>query len=161
MTDNKEYKRSLADEIDWKIIDQLHTATLNFSMTSLELKKIFFVLLGIAIPTLVKLASDKLDRSLFISIYIFTIAFWFLDSFTFFYQERLREGMDKRFALIESRNREDMTANENKASGFTLGEARTKRDRVFRSALNPSVWLYGVLLILNTLALALFLSGKI
>jgi hypothetical protein len=26
----KEYKKTLEDEIDWKIIDQLHTATLNF-----------------------------------------------------------------------------------------------------------------------------------
>ena len=70
-----EYKKNLDDEIDWKIIDQLHTATINFSTTSLELKKLFFVLLGISVPTLTKLAGDKLDLSLFIAIYILIITF--------------------------------------------------------------------------------------
>lgn len=84
MAENKEYKKSLEDEIDWKLIDQLHLATVNFSTMSLELKKLFFVLVGIAVPSLLKLAHDKLDISFFITLYILTITFWFLDSFTYF-----------------------------------------------------------------------------
>ena len=76
----KEYKRTLEDEIDWKVIDQLHTATVNFSSTSLELKKLFFVMVGIAVPSLIKLAGDKLDLSLFVTLYILTFTFWFIDS---------------------------------------------------------------------------------
>ena len=104
MANNKEYKKSLEDEIDWKIIDQLHAATLNFSTTSLELKKLFFVLVGIAVPTLIKLAGDELDLSLFVTIYLISSTFWLLDSFTYFYQEKLREKMDKHFMQIRIRN---------------------------------------------------------
>jgi hypothetical protein len=73
MSENKEYKKSVQDEIDWKIIDQLHSATLNFSSTSLELKKLLIVLIGITVPVLVKLAGDKLDLSLFVTIYLLSL----------------------------------------------------------------------------------------
>jgi hypothetical protein len=45
----KEYKKTVDDEIDWKVIDQLYSATLNFSNTSLDLKKLYSVLIGIAV----------------------------------------------------------------------------------------------------------------
>lgn len=42
------YRKTLDDEINWKLIDQLHSATLNFSSTSLELKKFFLFLLRLS-----------------------------------------------------------------------------------------------------------------
>ena len=38
--DNSE---NIEDKIDWKKIDQLHNATINFSKNSLEIKKLLFV----------------------------------------------------------------------------------------------------------------------
>jgi hypothetical protein len=161
MTDKKEYKKSLEDEIDWKIIDQLHTATVNFSTTSLELKKLLFVLVGIAVPSLIKLAGDKLDLSLFVTIYILTLTFWFLDSFTYFYQEKLREKMDKHFNELKNRNIEALIITDKKTEEFTLENSRTSSDRIFRSATNPSVRLYMFVIGLNSIAFILYLNGLI
>ena len=159
----KEYKKSVEDEIDWKIIDQLHSATLNFSTTSLELKKILFILVGIAVPALIKLAGDKLDISLFVTIYLLSLTFWFLDSFTYFYQEKLREKMDKHFKLIKNRNTEAAIVTSAKPENidYTLENNRTSSDRIKRSIINPSVRLYMFVTGLNTLALILFLFDLI
>jgi hypothetical protein len=161
MSDIKEYKKSLEDEIDWKIIDQLHSATLNFSTTSLELKKLLFALIGIAVPILIKLAGDKLDISLFITIYLLALTFWFLDSFTYFYQEKLREKMDRHFRDIKIRNISKLKVTVNGNEDFTLETKRTGKDRVKRSFLNPSVRIYMFVIGLNTVALGLHLIGII
>lgn len=161
MTTNTEYKKSLEDEIDWKIIDQLHTATLNFSTTSLELKKIFFILIGIAVPVLIKLAGDKLDTSLFITIYLLGLTFWFLDSFTYFYQEKLREKMDKLFEQIKRRNKNPLIQTSKKEDEFTLENNRTGSNRKRRSFTNPSVRLYMFIVVLNSIGYVLYLIGII
>jgi hypothetical protein len=153
-----EYKKSLDDEIDWKVIDQLHSATVNFSATSLELKKLFFVLMGIAIPSLIKLAGDKLDLSLFITLYVLITTFWFFDSFTYFYQEKLREKMDSLFNKIKTRNKVEIILTDNLKNEYTIETVRTSKDRVWRSISNISIRFYFVLLILNTVALVLFLN---
>lgn len=157
----KEYKKSLEDEIDWKIIDQLHTATLNFSNTSLELKKLLIVLVGIAVPSLIKLAGDKLDISLFVTIYLLALTFWFLDSFTYFYQEKLREKMDNHFKQIKERNKEtvddDVDNTTVDTEEFTLEDSRDSSTRKIRSIFNPSLRLYMLVISLNTVAMVLFL----
>jgi dipeptide/tripeptide permease len=156
-TDNKEYKKSLEDEIDWKIIDQLHTATLNFSTKSLELKKLLFTLVGIAVPTLIKLTHDKLDTSLFITIYLLVVIFWLLDSFTYYYQEKLRERMDTHFNLIKARN----TLVEKVSDNYTLENNRTSPNRWIRSLLNHSMMLYILILLLNIFTHLLYIKGVI
>lgn len=161
MENSKEYKKSLEDEIDWKIIDQLHTATLNFSTTSLELKKILFILVGIAVPSLIKLAGDKLDTSLFVTIYLLSVTFWLLDSFTYFYQEKLREKMDKLFNQIKKRNIEVLILAEKKEDDYTLENNRTSTDRIKRSLTNHSVRLYMFVIGLNSIAFFLYLIGLI
>lgn len=152
-----EYKKSLEDEIDWKIIDQLHAATINFSTTSLDLKKLLFVLIGLAVPTIIKLAGNKLDNSLFITVYLLGFTFWFLDSFTYFYQEKLREKMDKHFRNIKERNAQKIIIGIKKED-FTLENTRTNTGRLKRSAINPSVRLYMFVIGLNTIAFILFLK---
>jgi hypothetical protein len=137
------------------------TATLNFSNTSLELKKLLFVLVGIVVPSLIKLAGDKLDTSLFVTIYLVALTFWFLDSFTYFYQEKLREKMDKHFSNIKLRNTGCIILNDEKTDDFTLEKNRTSKDRIKRSAINPSVRLYMCVIGLNTLAYILYLTGMI
>jgi hypothetical protein len=153
-----EYKKSLEDEIDWKIIDQLHTATLNFSNTSLELKKLFIVLAGVAVPSLIKLAKDKLDTSLFVTIYLLAFTFWLLDSFTYFYQEGLREKMDSHFKKIKDRNKDVVVTEDNTgAAELTLEDSRKDNNRIIRSIFNLSVGLYMLAIFLNTFALVLYL----
>lgn len=157
----KEYKKNLEDELDWKVIDQLHTATVNFSTTSLEIKKLFFVLIGITVPSIIKLSGDKLDLSLFITLYVLILTFWFLDSFTYFYQEKLREKMNWHFNEIRCRNKESLIVSEAIKQGLTIESYRTNKNRLWRSAFNPSVRFYFVLFALNTLTLFLFLNRYI
>ncbi len=157
MSNQKQYIKSLEDEIDWKVIDQLHTATVNFSSTSLELKKLYFVLVGIAIPLIIKLAGNKLDVSLFIVVYIFTISFWFLDGFTYYYQEKLREKMDFHFNLIKERNIEHLILPNKLKQDFTIDQNRSNKGRLFRSATNYSVIFYLLVLVINTIGLMMFL----
>ena len=156
-----EYKKSLDDEIDWKIIDQLHAATVNFSNASLELKKMLVVMIGIAIPALVKLAGDRLDTSLFSTLYVITFAFWFLDSFTYFYQEKLREKMDKLFRDIKMRNQNKDSKEQVEKEDFTLEHGRSNRDRIVRSIFNRSIALYVVIITINSLSFVLFLNKVI
>jgi hypothetical protein len=162
MPDIKEYKRTLDDEIDWKVIDQLHNATSNFSAASLELKKLLLILVGIAVPSLIKLAGDKLDISLFVTLYILITAFWFLDSFTYFYQEKLREKMDKYFNKIKIRHKEDtlIVTNQQK-DDFTIESKRDDKNRLYRSAFNCSHVLYWVLLAVNSFGILLHITGEI
>lgn len=153
---NLEYRKTIEDEIDWKVIDQLHSATSTFSNTSLELKKLYFVLVGIAIPSLIKLAKDNLDLSLFITIYFLTFAFWLLDSFTYFYQEKLRAKMNSLFLEIRNRNAADKSVIVD--DEITLETSRKQTSRLARSLFNSSLFLYLIIFIFNSIALIAFLQ---
>lgn len=166
-----EYKPNLDDEIDWKIIDQLHSATSRFSSASIELKKMYFILMGILIPSIIKLSGDSLDFSLFITTYLLTLTFWYLDAFTYFHQENLRAKMDEKFEDIKNRNLkpEKITSNKpnseieegNETEEFTLDNDRNKDSRWKRSFTNSSVRMYPAFIILISIAFWLFLTGKI
>ncbi|WCC45219.1 hypothetical protein PJW08_03295 [Tenacibaculum finnmarkense] len=157
-----EYKKSFEDEVDWVIIDQLHSATSRFSNASIELKKMFIILIGISIPAIIKLTNSELDSSLFITIYVLTFTFWYLDGFTFFHQENLRDKMDERFEKLKLRNTISGTEDGNlEIDQYTLPDNRKKSDRWCRAFTNSSVRIYQISLILNTIAFLLFKNGII
>ncbi|WP_340155368.1 hypothetical protein [uncultured Winogradskyella sp.] len=160
--EQSEYKKSFEDEVDWVIIDQLHSATSRFSTASIELKKMFIILIGISIPAIIKLTDSKLDESLFVTIYVLTFTFWYLDGFTYFYQENLRAKMDVRFEKLKRKNTVSETEDENSETDeYTLPDDRKKSDRWSRAFLNSSVRIYQIFFILNTIAFVLFIKGII
>jgi hypothetical protein len=153
-----EYKSTFEDEVDWKIIEQLHSATSRFSSVSTELKKMYLILIGIAIPTIIKLSNNSLDLSLFVTLYIFTLTFWYLDSYTYFHQENLRSKMDIRFNSLKERNTIKSEDNSNEAiDEYTLENNRTATDRWKRAFKDSSLRIYHVFLTLNTLVFGLYL----
>lgn len=159
-----EYKKSLEDEIDWKIIDQLHNATAKFSSASLEFKKIYFTILGISTPVIFKLSGDTFDIALLLSPLVISAFFWFLDSFTYFYQEKLREKMDKHFEILKERNLVKSDIAEKKQTDenheeYTLENKRKKENRLFRSIINPSSAFYPILIILNIILIICHYAG--
>lgn len=157
-----EYKKSFEDEVDWTIIDQLHSATSRFSNASIELKKMYIILIGISIPAIIKLTNSRLDSSLFVTIYVLTLTFWYLDGFTFFYQENLRAKMDERFEKLRFKNVKQETEKKNSdIDQYTLPDDRKKADRWFRSFTNSSVRIYQIFFIINTIAFVLFIKGII
>lgn len=160
--EHPEYKKSFEDEVDWVIIDQLHSATSRFSTASIELKKMFIILIGISIPAIIKLTDSKLDLSLFVTIYVLTITFWYLDGFTYFYQETLRAKMDERFTKLKIKNTTSNTENDNsEIDQYTLPDDRKESNRWVRAFKNSSVRLYQIFFILNTIVFVLFKTGVI
>lgn len=82
-----EEKRDIDSEIDWKIIDQLHNAVLNFSRNSMQAKKIMFTLLGIFIAALLQLDEIR-DALRWLPVMIVIVfLFWAFDAYTYYYQE--------------------------------------------------------------------------
>lgn len=155
-----EKDKNIENEINWKIIDQLHNATSNFSKSSLEIKKLLFVVIGISTPLIISLCNNELDKSLFISFYFFIIPFWILDSFTYYYQEKLRDKMDERFNSISKRN--ERKSFEYNMIEYTLPNNRTKKKRIARSLFNLShLAFYGSLIILTTIGFLLYLNNLI
>jgi len=82
-----EYKKTFEDEVDWKMIDQLHNATAKFSASSLEFKKLYFTIISISTPIIFKISDEQFSVALLISPLLISLFFWFLDSFAYFYQE--------------------------------------------------------------------------
>ena len=160
-----EYKRSLADEIALKIIDQLHNATNRFSSASLELKKLCFVLVGIVSTAVIKFSDNNLDLLLFISTTLILFLFWLLDAFTYYYQEKLRESMDKRFELLKQRNTiSKFQVNSKHLSQhdeLTLENNRKSKGRIRRSFLNSSNAFYYILIIIDIILMSLHHYGII
>lgn len=156
-----EKDKNIENEIDWKIIDQLHNATNNFSKNYLEIKKLLFVVIGISTPLIINLCNNKLDRSLFISLYLFIVSFWLFDSYSYYYQEKLRAKMNDRFKNINARNN-DVNSVEASEEEFTLQKNRTNKKRILRSLFNMShLVFYGILFLLVTLGFVLYNYGII
>lgn len=99
-----ESSENIEDKIYWKKIDQLHNATINFSKNSLEIKKLLFVVIGILTPLIINQCGNHITRALFISLYITIFLFWIFDSYTYYYQKKLRFQMDLYFKQILDKN---------------------------------------------------------
>ena len=143
-------------EIDWKIIDQLHNAVLNFSKNSMQAKKIMFTLLGFFVAAMIQ--APKIDSIVkwFPVVIGIVVLFWAFDAYTYYYQEKLRAAMDDRFEAIKSRY-----PSGNNGDEFTLPEKRQKGCRVGRSLFNWSVLFYPAIIIIVIVCWILIENGKI
>lgn len=151
----EEYKKTLEDEIDWKMIDQLHNATNNFSSSSLEFKKIYFVLLGIITPIIFKLANNKFDISLLITPLCLSIFFWILDVITYYFQENLRAKMKNHFKELKKRNSTGTNSNDE----YTLENDRTSKTRLRRSFFNASSMFYPIIIVFDIVLIISYYAG--
>jgi len=128
-------QRVIADELDKIQIDQLHKATLNFSNNSLETKKLC-VTVQIAVYTL--LAGLVIALEL-LGILI-PVLFYAVDVVLYFYQDSLRENMNKRMDEIKQRN------------GLPVRSENRSKRRLFLSFFNGSQILYLGLIIVSIIA---------
>lgn len=143
-------------EIDWKIIDQLHNAVLNFSKNSMQAKKIMFALLGIFVAAMIQEPTMYLIEKWFPVVIGIVALFWVFDAYTYYYQEKLRAAMDARFEAIKSRYH-----SENNCDDFTLPEKRHKGCRIWRSLFNGSVLFYPAIIIIVIVCWILIEKGVI
>ena len=150
-----EKPRDIDSEIDWKIIDQLHNAVLNFSRNSMQAKKIMFTLLGIFMAAMVQAPDLCVLVKWFPVIIAIVVLFWAFDAYTYYYQEKLRAAMDVRFESLRRRYPGDSE------DEYTLSEKRQKKGRFWRSMFNGSVLFYPVIVACVVVCWVLILKGVI
>ena len=92
------------DEIDWKIVDQLHDATLKISNDCFEYKKLCVAVVAGVIALMVKFGSAENLPFVFAVCGLVCIGFWFSDATAYFYQRSLRRAMTIKLNNIAARN---------------------------------------------------------
>lgn len=151
-----EKPRDIDSEIDWKIIDQLHNAVLNFSRNSMQAKKIMFTLLGIFVAAMLQAPSLCAVTRWFPVVIAIVALFWAFDASTYYYQEKLRALMDVRFKALKKRYSTELNTDD-----FTLPDKREGGCRVMRSIFNGSVAFYPVIIVLVVIFWVLIVRGVI
>lgn len=96
---NKEYFRKIDYELNMEKYRQLHNVVLKFSNNSMEIKKLFATAIGGTIAFFIPLMNKKsytitTEAVQFIIIAIILL-FYIVDSYTYFYQKKLRGEMEK------------------------------------------------------------------
>ena len=159
--DAKPYTKTLQDELDWKLLDQLSSVVGQISSFCFETKKFCVTTLFVVLTLMVKFTTDKLDTSLFVAALCIPLCFWFLDSTGYFYQVKLRGTMEQIRARLASRDARPLVAADGTGiiapDRVNVSNYRKVRD----CAINHSMWLYAVLVAADLGVWMLFWAGKI
>lgn len=159
--DPKPYTKTLQDELDWKLLDQLSGVVSQISSFCFETKKFCVTTLFVVLTLMVKFTSDKLDHSIFTAGLCIPLSFWFLDSTGYFYQVKIRGTMEQIRLRLASRDQRSLVASD--GTGIIAKDrvnAPSYR-RILDSAVNHSMWLYAVLVVADLAVWALFNAGRI
>jgi hypothetical protein len=144
--DEKPYTKSLQDELDWKLLDQLYGVVAQISSFCFETKKFCVTTEFVVLALMMKFTKDSLDHSIFVAGLLIPLCFWFLDATGYFYQVKLRGTMELIRGRLAARG-DDML--------FTADGARviapertssTVRERIVEATFNHSMWLYALLI---------------
>jgi hypothetical protein len=138
---DNEFKRSCEDELDWTTVEQLHEATLQISKSCFELKKLCIALIGIAITLVTKLAPTTSVRGYIALTILICLFFWIADTTAYYYQKSTRRIMSNTIKRIAQRN---------KIKNYPAEPIELSWRK---SAINPSMSLYIILILFGLLAL--------
>lgn len=159
--DVKPYTKTLEDEIDWKLLDQLHGAVSQISSFCFEIKKFCVTTIFIVLTLLVKFTSDKLDHSLFAAGILIPLCFWFLDAIGYYYQVKLRGTMENIRKNILARGSDNIVTSTGER---IISEDRINRPCYFKvkdSIVNHSMWLYVFMISIDLVSWGFFCFGGI
>lgn len=159
--DSTPYTKSLQDELDWKLLDQLYGVVAQISSFCFEIKKFCVTTMFVVMTLMVKFTSDKLDHSIFVAGLLIPICFWFLDSTGYFYQVKLRGTMESIRQRLASRDAKPLVAASGAAVIAPSRAAASIRDRVVDAGFNHSMWLYVLLVFIDVVVWLLFVVGGI
>jgi hypothetical protein len=161
MSSTKPYVRSLEDELDWKLLDQLHGAVSQISSFCFEIKKFCITTIFIVFTLLIKLASGKVDHSLFVAGMTIPLCFWFLDSVSYYYQVKLRGIMENIRRKILSRNKDNVITST--TNNFIANDRvdLPKHKLIINSFVNHSMWIYIIIITIDIIAWLMFGFGAI
>ena len=157
----KPYTKTLQDELDWKLLDQLSGVVSQISSFCFETKKFCITTLFVVITLMAKFTIGKLDDSIFVAGLCIPLCFWFLDSTGYFYQVKLRGTMEQIRLRLESRDFKPLVG----ADGTKIiDKARVDIPiylKVQGAVFNHSMWLYVVLIAADLVIWWLFSTGRI
>ncbi len=155
------YAKSLDDELDWKLLDQLYGVVSQISGFCFEIKKFCVTTEFVVLTLLTKFTTDKLDGSFFVAGLLIPVCFWFLDAVGYYYQVKLRATMEVIRKRIMDRNSQQIIS----ANRIPVISAkRTERTwflKVVDAAINHSMWLYGFMITIDLIMWALYIGRRI
>ena len=161
MEQSKSFDKSLQDELDLKLLDQLAATVSQISNFCFETKKFCITTEFVAMSLLVKFTVDKLDHSLFVAGIAIPFCFWFLDAVAYFYQVRLRGKMNSIQDGMILRN-VGAVAVSNASTVIEKSRLNKSKIRLVRNAaINHSMWTYALLGGIDLLTWMLFGAGII
>jgi hypothetical protein len=173
--DPKPYTKTLQDELDWKLLDQLYGVVAQISSFCFETKKFCVTTEFIVLTLVVKFTNDRLNIAVFVTALVIPLCFWFLDATGYFYQVKLRGTMESIRARVSKRDDPSIVETDGtmlRDGGSSKGaggahvisperaSAPTYR-RVVQSAFNHSMWLYFLLIWVDLATWLLFRMHKI
>ena len=145
----KPYTKTLQDELDWKLLDQLYGVVAQISSFCFETKKFCVTTEFVVLTLMVRFTEDHLDHSIFAAAMVIPVCFWFLDATAYFYQVKLRGTMDVIRQRIASRELTSLVGVDGtRVIAPDRVGARPFR-RVADAAFNHSMWLYVLLLAID------------
>lgn len=143
-------KIAVEDSLNRMYIEQLHNATLNFSKTSLEIKKLCVTVEITSVTLIVGLyQNDKIDSlysMLSYSTLMIAVLFYFVDIVLYYYQDKLRAMMIDEENKIRLRHGLQIKS---------FGRDAVFKGRVRRSITNCSQIIYWILIGVSMLCIIL------
>lgn len=156
-----DYERTVEDDLDWSLLDQLHAVVLQIGTFCFRTKQVCLtVLVGVA-GLIATFNRDKLDHSVFVAAAVITVSFWFLDSIGYFYQVKLRGIMDGVRDRIHKRHAGSVLRGPNAEIISDTRTTRTVDRRIVDAFFNHSMWLYLLLIVLDIVLWYCFGTGAI
>jgi hypothetical protein len=157
----KPYTRTLQDELDWKLVDQLYGVVSQISGFCFDIKKFCVTTEFVVLTFVAKFTKDKLDDSVFVAGLLMAVCFWFLDATAYYYQVKLRGTMDSIRERIKKRD--DVSLLTVDAPRIIAPERVDVpfEKRLRNAAINHSMWLYALLVSIDLVAWSLFHNGGI
>lgn len=156
-----EYKRTLEDELDWSLLDQLHNVVLQTSTFCFRTKQICLTVDIAIVGILIKITDSNLDTSIFVAGLLIPLGFWFLDTIGYFYQVKIRGVMSNIRGRIENRNAEKIILSGNEK---IIEDERVKASqikKVSNAFFNHSMWLYVFLIAADIILYGAYVTGII
>jgi hypothetical protein len=156
-----EYVRTVDDELDWSVLNQLHAVVIQMGAFCFRTKQICLTVLVGVIALITALTSDKLDTSIFVAGAVIPACFWFLDAVAYYYQVKLRGLMSDAQERIKNRHSNDKLCWVNSE---IIEKSRTEKPQITKvcsSFFNHSMWLYLIIILIDIIIWFEFIKGEI
>ncbi|MFT7056359.1 MAG: hypothetical protein ACJAR3_001993 [Roseivirga sp.] len=156
-----EYVRTVDDELDWSLLNQLHAVVLQMGTFCFRTKQVCLTVLVGVVGLITALTTNKLDTSIFVAGAVIPALFWFLDSIAYYYQVKLRGVMDGIRDRIKNRNSNNQLCG---ANAELIEKSRTisaPAKKVIDAFFNHSMWIYFLIILIDCILWAGFSKGVI